>query len=133
MRKELSIGDVARRMELSTSAIRFYESEGLLKPAPRRSGRRVYRESIFDQIAVIGLAQRAGFSIAEIRTLLHGFPRRATAAMRWRTFITTKRKELTAKSEELRRMLALLDTLQSCNCPDLEACGAAARRRGRAR
>ena len=129
MSEELTIGEVGRLMELAPSAIRFYESERLLEPVSRRSGRRVYEESVCDRIAVIQIAQRAGFSIAEIRTLLTGFPRGATAATRWQGFVAGKRRELTEKAEELQRMLDLLDFLQGCSCPDLDACGAAARRR----
>ncbi len=129
MSDELSIGEVARRMDLKPSAIRFYESERLLDPTARRSGRRVYEESVCDRLAVIRLAQRAGFSIAEIRTLFRGFPRGATAATRWQSFVAEKRCELTKKVEELRGMLELLDFLQDCSCPDLDACGAEARKR----
>ena len=52
----------------------------------------------------------------------------ATAATRWQGFVAGKRRELTEKAEELQRMLDLLDFLQGCSCPDLDACGAAARR-----
>jgi MerR family redox-sensitive transcriptional activator SoxR len=127
MPEELTIGEVARRSERSASALRYYESEGLLEPASRRAGRRVYDEAVLDRIALIGVAQAAGFTVAEIRTLLRGFPRRVRAAERWQRFVAAKREELAAKAAELERMRRVLDRLQACDCPDLDACGAAMR------
>ena len=64
MNPSVSIGEIARRMGLRPSAIRFYESEQLLEPTRRRGGRRVYDESICERLALIQLARRAGFTIA---------------------------------------------------------------------
>ena len=47
----VSIGEIARRMGLRPSAIRYYESEQLLEPTRRRSGRRVYNESVCERPA----------------------------------------------------------------------------------
>ena len=71
--EELAIGEVARRAGIQPSALRYYESIGLM-PAPKRvSGRRRYEESTVQMLKVIQLAQQAGFTVAEIQTLLHGF------------------------------------------------------------
>ena len=121
-----TIGQIAARMDLSTSAIRFYESEGLLEPARRRGGRRVYEESVCARIALIQLARRAGFTIAEIRNLFHGFPADTSAGERWSQLVVGKQCEVRAKLEELQRMLEILEQLERCGCPDFEVCGAAA-------
>jgi MerR family transcriptional regulator, redox-sensitive transcriptional activator SoxR len=43
-------------------------------PAPKRvSGRRRYGEDTVQMLKVVQLAQSAGFTVAEIQTLLHGF------------------------------------------------------------
>ncbi len=126
MNSSLSIGEIAARMGLKPSAMRYYESEGLLEPAQRRSGRRVYYdESVCERIAVIQLGRRAGFKIAEIRHLLHGFPSDTSAGDRWRELVVGKQREVTRKIEELERMRGLLDDLARCGCPDLAVCGAA--------
>lgn len=68
--EDLSIGEVARRAGIQPSALRYYESIGLM-PAPRRvSGRRRYDESAVRMLKIVQLAQSAGFSIAEIQVLL---------------------------------------------------------------
>ena len=126
MSGSLSIGEAGRRMSLRPSAIRFYESERLLDRAPRRGGRRVYDESACERLALIQLARRAGFTIAEIRHLFRGFPTGASAAERWRDLVGRKRQEIDDKMSELSKMREILDLLERCDCPDLEVCGAVA-------
>ena len=135
---ELSIGAAAARAGVATSALRYWEDLGLLRPA-RRGGRRVYDDRALDRLSLVLLAQRAGFTLAEIRQLLAGFPPahggsrrqgpRASAGERWRALVDRKQAEVTAKIGELRRMLDVLSLLERCECPDLDACGAAARRK----
>ena len=122
----LSIGAVAGRMGLRTSAIRYYESERLLDPTARQSGRRVFDESVFDRLALIQYARGAGFKIAEIRHLLRGFPDEEGPSERWRELVERKQEEISLRMQELAKMKDMLDTLQGCACPDLDACGSAA-------
>src|SRR5579863_10673989 len=72
--EELTIGEVARRAGMRTSALRYYESVGLL-PEPRRvyGGHRRYDASIFELLAILRLAQQADFTIAEMHQLVAGF------------------------------------------------------------
>ena len=64
---ELTIGEVARRTGVATSAIRYYESIGLLPEPERESGQRRYRESVIGRLAFVGVAQSAGFSLGSDR------------------------------------------------------------------
>ncbi len=67
----LTIGELARQVGLRTSALRYYEGEGLLEPAGRtEAGYRLYEPSSADTVRLIQRAQRLGFSLAEIRALL---------------------------------------------------------------
>jgi DNA-binding transcriptional MerR regulator len=127
MEGELRIGDLAAGAGVATSAIRYWERRGLLERPRRRSGRRVYDAAALDRVAVIRAAQRAGFTLGEIRTLVRGFPPRSSAGERWRALIAGKRADVRAQIAALRRMLAVLETLERCECPDLDGCGAALR------
>ena len=69
---EMSIGEVARKMGLRSSAIRYYERLGLIPKAPRLSGRRRYDERVLERLAMVRFAKHVGFSIAEIKVLLRG-------------------------------------------------------------
>ena len=69
---ELTIGEVARRAGVATSSIRFYESIGLLPEPERLHGQRRYRSDVLGKLAFIGVAQSAGFKLAEITDLMRG-------------------------------------------------------------
>lgn len=67
----MNIGELAKQTGLTSSKIRFYESIGLLKLVDRRSnGYRTYPAEAMTVLNLITLAQRAGFSLDEIRALL---------------------------------------------------------------
>ena len=119
---ELSIGDVARLTGIRPSALRYYERVGLIPPPHRRSGRRVYESGIFAAIALVQLAQDAGFSIGEIRELLDGFERTTPASARWQALARRKQTEVRARIERLERVCDLLERLAQCQCDTLEEC-----------
>ena len=67
----LTIGKVAEWAQVSADSIRFYEREGLIRPARKTgSGYRLYTQEAIRCIAFIKQAQQCGFSLAEIRELL---------------------------------------------------------------
>jgi MerR family transcriptional regulator, copper efflux regulator len=67
----LTIGQLAKRVGVRTSTLRYYEGEGLLQPNGRSdSGYRLYAETAVQRLHLIQRAQRLGFSLAEIRALL---------------------------------------------------------------
>lgn len=67
----LTIGELARQVGMRPSALRYYEAEGLLAPSGRtEAGYRLYDETAVETVRLIRQAQRLGFSLAEIRTLI---------------------------------------------------------------
>jgi MerR family redox-sensitive transcriptional activator SoxR len=123
----LSIGEVAKTTGVAASALRYYEREGLIPRADRRGGKRVYGEDILDRLALIGVAKAAGFTVAEIRTLVSGFARRAPPGPRWRKLAERKLAELEARLAEVERMKRVLQAVTGCECPTLEECSRAIR------
>lgn len=124
---ELAIGEVAARCGIAASAIRYYEKEGLLRKAERKSGRRVFDESVLDALALIELAKSAGFTVSEIKKLLSGFARRAPPSERWRALTRNKLAELDLRIAEAERMKNVLQTITHCHCPTMDDCGRAIR------
>jgi MerR family transcriptional regulator, redox-sensitive transcriptional activator SoxR len=120
----LTIGDVARHTGLRTSAIRYYESAGLI-PAPRRvSGQRRYDPAVLTQLAIVRMAQEAGFTIEEIHTLVAGFPEGTPAGERWHALASRKLPEVDAQIARLRAMRRVLEESLACGCLTLDACAA---------
>ena len=118
----LAIGDVGRLVGLRPSAIRFYERQGLLPPPRRINGRRRYDPSVLDRLKVVRMAQAAGFTVAEIRQLVAGFPAEVPASERWRPLAQRKRAELDALIAEALAMQQRLAALEGCACPTLTDC-----------
>ena len=119
---DLPIGEVAGRAGIRTSALRFYESVGLL-PAPQRvNGHRRYGEDTIRLLRVIRLAQRAGFTVAEIRTLMHGFAPDTPPAERWQPLARHKIQELDGLITQAHQMKRILETALQCGCMRLEDC-----------
>jgi MerR family redox-sensitive transcriptional activator SoxR len=119
----MQIGEVAERLGITPSAIRYYERAGLIENVRRVAGRREFAVVDVKRLGFIQLAQQAGFSIKEIHELLFGFSSTTPASTRWTLSATTKRAALQANIERAQQMLKVLDTLLECECPSLEACG----------
>ncbi|MEX0827044.1 MAG: heavy metal-responsive transcriptional regulator [Acidimicrobiia bacterium] len=67
----MQIGEVARKVGVATSAIRFYEESGLLpEPERTRSGYREYAPAVIDRLMFIRAGQAVGFTLAELKEVL---------------------------------------------------------------
>ncbi|MER6450084.1 MerR family transcriptional regulator [Streptomyces venezuelae] len=119
--RQLGIGELARQVGMQPSALRYYESVGLLPPAERASGRRVYPAGTVRRLALIRMAQRAGFTLAEIRGLLDGDAERG-ATRQWRALAERKLPELDVVIEQTRILRAAVADCLACGCMNFEKC-----------
>lgn len=121
-----TIGEVARRAGLRPSALRYYESVGVLPEPGRENGRRSYSSEVMREVlyrlAAVGVAQQAGFTIAEIRTLLDGFSEDTPPSERWRMLAQSKLPEVEALIGRARGMKRLLERGLRCECLKIEDC-----------
>lgn len=116
----MTIGEVAERVGIRPSAIRYYERLSLLPQPARRSGRRSYSDDVIDRLAVISFARASGFTLREIRGLLaSGQP----YSKRLRETARSKLVEIDLMIERAHAMKALLRSALRCNCVDLPQCG----------
>jgi MerR family redox-sensitive transcriptional activator SoxR len=120
--EELAIGAVAQQLGIRTSALRYYESIGLLPPPRRVNGRRRYTPDVVKAVRVIRLAQQAGFSMAEIHTLFNSFAADTPAAARWHALATEKLAEVETLIGRAQQMKEILEMLLRCGCLRLEEC-----------
>ena len=118
----MTIGEVAAKATIATSAIRYYERAGLLRQPSRKNGRRVYSDDILHQLVIIEFAKETGFTLSEIRLLIHGFPETAPASARWKKMAREKIRELDILLAKTKAMRDMLEAMTSCRCRKLEQC-----------
>jgi MerR family transcriptional regulator, redox-sensitive transcriptional activator SoxR len=118
----LTIGEIARRAGMKTSAIRFYESVGVLPEPERVGGQRRYNEAMVRRLQMIDVAKRAGFSLDEAASLFAAGTERAPAATQLRALAEQKLPEVRALIERAQAMAAWLGTATGCDCETLDAC-----------
>ena len=118
----LNIGELARRAGLQSSAIRYYESIGLMPAPPRASGWRRYDPQAIDRLQVIKAAREMGFSIAEIAMLLNGYPQGTAPSERWRKLAETKLPEIEAVITRASALKSVLQHGLTCSCGDISLC-----------
>ena len=122
----MSIGEVARQAGVRPSALRYYEGIGLLPRPERENGRRRYEgevlREVLDRLAVVRVAQQAGFTINEIGVLLEGFFEDVPPSERWRVLASEKLPEIEALVERALSMKQLLERGLRCECLRLEDC-----------
>jgi MerR family redox-sensitive transcriptional activator SoxR len=121
----ITIGEVARRAGLQTSAIRHYEKIGLLPKTQRIGGQRRYETGVLNYLEVINMAKRAGFRMDEIRQLFHGFGKGTPAFRRWQLLAQRKVTEMDDLIARAKKMKLLLQRADRCKCLVLEDCGKA--------
>ena len=124
----LSITEVGDRTGLHSSALRYYEREGLIQSAGRAGGRRVYEEAVLHRLAVIELLQEVGFTIGEIAELVN-----RRGKQRWRSLAEAKLEEIDAHLDLVAAARELLTAALACACSSLESCDLVESRRGRHR
>lgn len=118
----MTISSLAKLATLRPSAIRYYESIGLLDPPPRISGQRRYDSRAVRRLAVIRQAQDAGFTLAEIKSVVRS---RGSLAQAWKAIAAEKLTEIDRQMAGLQQMRELIVTVQqACQCLTADECGA---------
>ncbi len=119
----LTIGEVAARSGVATSALRFYETEGLIASERTHSGHRRYPRSVLRLVAFIVFAQKVGLSLEEIRGELSKLPRnRAPERADWARLSGSWRARIDERIAELERVKAGLTECIGCGCLSLDRC-----------
>ncbi len=122
--KRFSVGEVARRAGVATSALRFYEEHGLIRSERNESGHRRYHADVLRRVSFIRTAQRVGLSLGEIGDALAALPdHRTPTAKDWDRLATSWRPRLDEQIAVLTRMRDQLDSCIGCGCLSLTACG----------
>lgn len=105
----ISIGELARRAGIATSAVRYYERRGLLVADERRSGQRRYTTESLRLLIFIGMLQDAGLSLDDIEGILA-----ASSTAEWKAIARERLAALDAEIERLELARAYLKGALHC-------------------
>jgi MerR family redox-sensitive transcriptional activator SoxR len=121
--EELTIGEVARRSGVASSALRFYESEGLLTSRRTDGNQRRYPRSTLRRVALIHAGRAAGIPLAGIRAALETLPATRTPTKRdWERLSRAWAADVDARIAELEQLRDDLTSCIGCGCLSLRAC-----------
>ena len=119
----LSIGAVSERTGVATSALRFYEAEGIIQSIRADSGHRRFQRDVLRRVSFIRVAQQVGLSLDEIRTALASLPDNRTPNQRdWERLSASWRPRLDAQIAMLERLREKLTGCIGCGCLSMKAC-----------
>lgn len=117
------IGRVADRTGVSVSAIRFYEDKGLVESERDSGGRRVFRASDIRRISFIIIAQKLGFTLAEIKAQLAQLPKGRTPNKKdWEKISREFENDINSRIEGLTNLREKLSGCIGCGCLSLDVC-----------
>ena len=119
----LTIGDLADRTGLAVSAIRFYETHGILHPVRNAGGHRRYGRADIRRLSFVLIAQSVGFGLSEISGYLADLPaHRAPSKADWARISEAFRARIDARIAHLHSLRDRLDGCIGCGCLSLETC-----------
>jgi len=119
----LSIGEVATRSGIATSALRFYEAQGLLASQRTGGNQRRYERAVLRRIALIRAGRAAGIPLERIRSALDTLPPGRTPTRRdWERLSRVWRSDLDEQIAMLHAVRDRLTTCIGCGCLSIDAC-----------
>jgi MerR family transcriptional regulator, redox-sensitive transcriptional activator SoxR len=123
MPQGLTIGDLAARTGLAVSAIRFYETHGIVAPLRNAGGHRRYDRADLRRLSFAMIAQKLGFPLAEIAGHLTHLPAsHAPSRDDWTRISQVFRARIDARIAALTDLRDKLDSCIGCGCLSLDRC-----------
>jgi DNA-binding transcriptional MerR regulator len=114
----VDISQVARQTGIATSALRYYEKQGLIASLNRRGARRIFAPAVIRQLGLIALGQAAGLSLEEIKLMLTPSGKVSID----RALLSRKAEEIDARAKQLRAMSRGLRHAAACPAPSHAEC-----------
>lgn len=119
----LTIGEVAERSGVAPSALRFYESRGLIESTRTDGNQRRFRRSMIRRVSIIRAAQATGLTLDEIAAALSSLPDQRTPNTRdWQRLSRRWRQQLDDRIRSLELLRSRLDNCIGCGCLSIDAC-----------
>jgi MerR family transcriptional regulator, redox-sensitive transcriptional activator SoxR len=120
---QLTIGEIATRSGVAASAIRFYESQGLIASERTSGNQRRYERAVLRRIALIQAGKAAGIPLDDIRAALDTLPAQRTPTRRdWERFSRRWRDDLDGRIATLQAIRDRMTTCIGCGCLSIDKC-----------
>jgi MerR family redox-sensitive transcriptional activator SoxR len=119
----LTIGDLAARSGVATSALRYYERLGLIRSTRTGGNQRRYERAELRRVAFIRVAAQVGVPLDEIREALQSLPESRTPTKAdWAKLSAAWRGRLDEQIAVLERLRDRLTSCIGCGCLSLQRC-----------
>ena len=119
----LPMGEISRRSGFASSAIRYYEAEGLIEAHRSGGGQRRFERNVLRRLAFIRAASNVGLTIEEIRDELGRLPgNRNPTKADWQRISRHWARRLDEQIAALQRLKGGLDSCIGCGCLSLRSC-----------
>ncbi len=119
----LTIGQLAERAGVATSAIRFYEEKGLVRSTRTTGNQRRYEQSTLRRVAFVRAAQRVGLTLEEVAEALATLPdSRTPTKSDWHRISRNWKPRLEEQIRRIRLLEQRLDGCIGCGCLSLRSC-----------
>ena len=120
---QLTVGQLADRCGVASSAVRFYDAEGLITSTRTSGGQRRFARDSIRRISFILAAQRVGRPLQEVRETLDSLPANRTPNQSdWSNVSTAWRSRLDEQIDQLTSLRDQLDECIGCGCLSLDRC-----------
>ncbi|MEZ9723792.1 redox-sensitive transcriptional activator SoxR [Vibrio splendidus] len=119
----LTIGQLSERSGVAPSALRFYETKGLIASIRTNGNQRRYQSAMLRRIALIQVAQSIGFTLEKITEELSTLPMNQTATKRdWERVAKKWQGQLDSKMAQIRSLQENLTGCIGCGCLSMQKC-----------
>jgi MerR family redox-sensitive transcriptional activator SoxR len=120
---ELTIGEVAARSGVASSALRFYEAQGLISAGRTSGNQRRYGRAVLRRIALIQAGRAAGIPLERIHVALATLPiHRTPTRQDWERLSSSWRDDVDRRIATLQAVRGRLTTCIGCGCLSIDAC-----------
>ena len=120
---QMTIGEVAKRSGVATSALRFYEAEKLISSTRTEGNQRRFARATLRRVAVIRAGQAAGIPLTRIRAAFRELPdERTPTKADWRRLAEAWRSDLDARIAQLEGLRDDLSSCIGCGCLSITNC-----------
>ena len=123
LQARVTIGELAQRTGVATSALRFYEAQGLIGSDRTEGNQRRFNRSAIRRVSVIRAAQACGLSLDEISAALAALPSDRVPLKRdWARMSAAWQRQLDERIAGLQALREELTSCIGCGCLSLQNC-----------